>query len=271
MFESGELLSIAHVGAVAAAGVKSLSVHRRPRVAFISSGDELVTLEDFSSSMSGRKIVSSNSITIAALIEKSGGIPVDLGIAKDDPLSLKKKFESALDADLIVTSAGISVGDHDHVRDVVESLNGKIDFWKVKMRPGAPLAFGVVGGKPWIGLSGNPVSAIVTFILFVEPAIRRMLGMKALFRRTIGVTTGHAITLAAPLMHFLRVRVDPDASGSNVAHFAGSQSSGVLTAMARSNALLIVPPDNLQVPQGGAHRAIPLDENCERTSRLELV
>ncbi len=270
IFEAGETLSVAHVGALAAAGCRKIDVYRRPRVAIISSGDELVELRDFKTKLAGHKIVSSNSITLAALIENAGGTAIDLGIAKDDLQSLRERFERARDVDFIITSAGISVGDHDHVRDVVNALGGEIDFWKVQMRPGAPLAFGMVNGVPWIGLSGNPVSAIVTSILFVEPAIRKMLGMKSIFRRTFEARAGHSITLAAPLMHFLRVRTESDESGASVARFAGSQSSGVLTAMARANSLLIIPPDNLEIAEGEIHRAMPLSDFCELTDSLVL-
>jgi molybdopterin molybdotransferase len=270
IFKSGETLSVAHVGALASAGCRRVQVHRRPRVAIISSGDELVELKEFRAKLAGRKIVSSNSITLAALVTSSGGVPVDLGIARDDPQSLRERFERARDADLIITSAGISAGDHDHVRDVVTDLGGEIDFWKVRMRPGAPLAFGTINDTPWIGLSGNPVSAIVTFMVFVEPVIRKMLGMHLLFRATFPVRAGHPIMLAAPLMHFLRVRVEPGDGEPPIAHFAGSQSSGVLTAMARANALLIVPPDKLEVAEGSLHRAMPLSESFELADRLVL-
>jgi molybdopterin molybdotransferase len=139
------------------------------------------------------------------------------------------------------------------------------------MRPGAPLAFGMLGATPWIGLSGNPVSAMVTFELFVRPAIRRMLGHRALFRPTIPVTIGHSITLAAPLMHFLRATVNRTSSGTYVASLAGSQSSAVLTAMARANALLILPGDRLDITAGEIHRALPLGESAGTDDRLVLT
>ncbi|HEU4878772.1 MAG TPA: gephyrin-like molybdotransferase Glp, partial [Gemmatimonadaceae bacterium] len=271
LFDSGESLGIAHIGALASAGIKTVAVHRRPRIAIISSGDELVELRDFSSDLAGKRIVSSNSVTLAALVRDAGGDPIDLGIAGDEPASLREKLEMARDADLIVTSAGISVGDHDHVRDVFAALGGELDFWKVRMRPGAPLAFGMLGSVPWIGLSGNPVSAMVTFEIFVRPAIRRLLGHRALFRQTIPVTIGQSITLAAPLMHFLRVTVNRTSSGTYVANLAGSQSSAVLTAMARADALLILPGDHLEIAAGDVHRALPLGDAIGNDDRLVLT
>jgi len=270
IFAAGETLSVAHIGAIASAGMKAVTVHRRPRVAIISSGDELVELGDFSAHPAGRKIVSSNSVTLFALVSAAGGAPIDLGIARDSEDSIRKKLDQARESDLIITTAGISVGDHDHVRSAFASLGGILEFWKVRMRPGAPLAFGMLGNTPWIGLSGNPVSAIVTFELFVRPAVRKMLGFSSLFRQTIPVRAGHAITLGAPLMHFLRVTVARSTSGDYVAKLGGSQSSGVLTAMARSNALLILPGDNLNVAAGEMHRALPLGDDFHGADRLVL-
>jgi molybdopterin molybdotransferase len=270
IFPAGATLGIAHIGALAAAGVRTVGVRRRPRVAIMSSGDELVTLDDFTADLAGRKIVSANSITLAELVRDAGGEALDMGIAADTIESVREKFESIHDADLIITSAGISVGDHDHVRAVFESLGGTIDFWKVRMRPGAPLAFGLLNGVPWIGLSGNPVSAIVTFELFVRPAVRKMLGCSLLFPRTIPVRVSHEIDLATPLMHFLRVDVTMDEHGVYNAKLAGSQSSGVLTAMARSNALLVLPGDSTRITPGEVHRAIPFGDALAHDRELVL-
>ncbi|MEO8194502.1 MAG: gephyrin-like molybdotransferase Glp [Gemmatimonadales bacterium] len=270
LFEAGDPLSIAHLGALASAGVKTVSVRRRPRVAIISSGDELIELDDFTPELAGTRIVSSNSLTLAALVRDAGGEPLDMGIARDDPADLRDRLAAARGADLIVTSAGISVGDHDHVRDVFAELGGVLDFWKVRMRPGAPLAFGTLGGTPWIGLSGNPVSAIVTFEVFVRPAIRGMLGFRSVFRRTISAKLAHPMTLAAPLMHFIRVVVTRDAEGEYVAQLSGSQSSSVLTAMARANALLILPGDRLELAAGETYRALPIGDALDVTEELVL-
>lgn len=271
LFAPGEALSPAHIGAIASAGIKTVPVHRRPRVAIISSGDELVPLDDFSTEVAGKKIVCANSITLSSLVERSGGHAADIGISRDDRESLREKFEQARHADLIVTSAGISVGDHDHVRDVFAELGGELVFWKVRMRPGAPLAFGMLDGVPWIGLSGNPVSAIVTFELFVRPLMRKMLGLRHLFRKTVPVTVAQPITLAAPLMHFLRVIVTETSDGTFSADLAGSQSSAVLTAMARANALLILSGESLSAAPGERHRALPLWDSMSDSATLQLT
>jgi molybdopterin molybdotransferase len=271
LFGAGEQLGVAHLGAIASAGVAEVKVHRRPRVAIVSSGDELVELGDFEPSMTGKRIVSANSVTLSAAVREAGGIAIDAGIARDDVASLQAKLESLGDVDLIVTSAGISVGDHDHVRDAVGALGGSLGFWKVRMRPGAPLAFGSIRGIPWIGVSGNPVSAVVTFELFARPAIRRMVGAQQVFRETIPVRLGENVTLAASLMHFIRVVTTPSDDGVPVARMSGSQSSGVLTALARADALLILPGDSLYASAGEIHRALPTGGSYGAASSLRLT
>jgi molybdopterin molybdotransferase len=271
LFEAGTVLSPAHLGVLASAGIRRVDAHRRPTVAIISSGDEPVTLDEFTADDSGIRIVSSNSVTLSALIRDAGGEPLDLGIAKDDPESVRTKIEAAFDADLILTSAGISVGDHDHVRDAFTTLGGSIDFWRVRMRPGAPLAFGYIKGTPWIGMSGNPVSAIVSFELFVRPVIRRMLGMRDLFRATFPVRLAEPITLAAPLMHFLRAVTTPGPDGIRSARPSGSQSSAVLTALANADSLLVLPGESLEAEAGEIHRAIPLRDGFGYTNDLQLT
>ena len=229
------------IGVLASSGLGTVSVFRRPRVALISSGNELVDIDDFDEVLAGRRIVSSNSYTLDALTRVAGGVPVDLGIAADTKASLRRKLEAAGDCDLIITSAGVSVGDLDHTRDVFAALGGKQIFWKVRMRPGAPLAFGMLNGVPWIGVSGNPVSAMVSFELFVRPALRKMQGYTSFFRRTVTVTLEEEVKIAAKLTHFLRAWVTRKEDGTLTARLTGLQSSGALTSMAKANALLIVP------------------------------
>jgi molybdopterin molybdotransferase len=258
------------IGVLASAGVGKVSVFRRPRVALISSGNELVDIDDFEEVVAGRRIVSSNSYTLDALTRVAGGVPVDLGIAADTRASLKKKLEAAGDCDLIITSAGVSVGDLDHTRDVFAALGGKQIFWKVKMRPGAPLAFGMLKGVPWIGVSGNPVSAMVSFELFVRPALRKMQGYTSFFRRTVTVTLEEEVKIAARLTHFLRAWVTRKEDGTLTARLTGLQSSGALTSMAKANALLIVPETSPTVAKGAQLKALVLDQSLEETSAFAL-
>src|SRR5213076_469252 len=181
------------------------------------------------------------------------GVPLDLGVARDTKQSLRDHLTGAQDADLLLTTAGVSVGEHDLVRAVLTELGCDMKLWRIRMRPGAPLGFGLLGGTPWIGLPGNPVSTMVTFELFVRPALRKMLGHALPFRRTVPVCVGEAITLGPRLRHFLRAVVTPDgAGGALVARLTGPQGSGILTSMARANALLIVPEDRSSVAAGEA-------------------
>jgi molybdopterin molybdotransferase len=266
----GSAIKPALMGVLASSGVSEVKTFKRPRVAIVSSGDELVDLDEFDEVTAGRRIVSTNSYTLDALTRVAGGIPVDLGIAADTKASLKRKLESARDSDLILTSAGVSVGDLDHTRDVFASLGGKQKFWKVRMRPGAPLAFGMLNGVPWLGLSGNPVSAMVSFELFVRPALRKMQGYAALFRRTVTVTMEEEVKIGARLTHFLRAIVTRKEDGTLVARLTGHQSSAALTSMARANALLIVPETSPEVAKGSSLKAMMLDQSLEETSAFSL-
>jgi len=276
-YQSGDLLAKrgapvkpALLGVLASTGMASVQVFRRPRIAIISSGNELVDLDDFDEVIAARRIVSTNSYTLEALTRVSGGIPEDLGIASDTRASLKKKLESAAGYDLILTSAGVSVGDLDHTRDVFARLGGQQKFWKVKMRPGAPLAFGLLNGVPWLGLSGNPVSAMVSFELFVRPALRKMQGYTNLFRRTMTVTVEEEVKIAVKLTHFLRAYVTQHSEGTLTARLTGHQSSGALTSMVKANALLIVPGTHQTIAKGAQLHALMLDHSLEETSAFSL-
>jgi molybdopterin molybdotransferase len=158
-----------------------------------------------------------------------------------------------------VTSAGISVGEHDHLRDAIEEMGGRLDFWKLRMRPGAPVGFGQVLGVPWVGLPGNPVSAMVTFELFVRPAIRAMAGHRLPFRRTVPVQAAEQIVLKPKLQHFLRAVVTGTPAGP-AARLTGPQGSGILTSMVRANALLVIPEGQHDTPAGSAVTALRLDD-----------
>jgi molybdopterin molybdotransferase len=270
LFVAGTEIRAAQLGVLASAGVTRVSVRTRPRVAVISSGDELVELDDLSDDVAGLKIVSSNSWTLPQLIRDAGGEAIDFGIASDDPASLRAKLKEASECDLIITSAGVSVGDLDNVRAVFAELGGELVFWKVRMRPGAPMAFGTLGEIPWLGFSGNPVSAMVSFEVFGRPVIRKMLGHSRLHRALISVRLEEGVETHAPLTHFLRARVSRRADGGFAARLTGSQSSAVLTGMARANALLIVPAESRSNPAGTTLNALPLTDDLWMTDRLGI-
>ena len=258
---AGGALGPAQLGVLASIAHATPLVHRAPRVAFLGSGDEIVDLDRAGEILAGRKVATSNSYTLFGLIRRAGGIPLDAGIASDSRESLREHLARAADADLLVTTAGVSVGEHDFVREVLTELGYDMKLWRVRMRPGAPLGFGTLAGRPWIGLPGNPVSTMVTFELFVRPAIRRLLGHPLPFRRAVAACTAEPIRLGPPLRHFLRAVVQPEGpAGGLTARLTGPQGSGILTSMARANALLIVPEDRPDVPAGTTLQAIVLDD-----------
>jgi molybdopterin molybdotransferase len=263
VLEAGVSVQAAQLGVLASIGSAQVDVYARPRVAIMTSGDELVDLDRFEEVRSGRKIVSSNSYTLDALVRAAGGVPVSVGTARDDPADIRARLERASSCDLIVTSAGISVGEFDHLRGVLDEMGVELKFWRVKMRPGAPIGFGLLRGTPWIGLPGNPVSTMVTFDLFVRPAIRKMLGHERLFRRPVPVTLEEPVSIGARLTHFLRATVRPGVNGQLLARLTGPQGSGILTSMSKAEALLIVPEERSRVEAGETVHAFLLTEDTQ--------
>ncbi|HEX2249193.1 MAG TPA: gephyrin-like molybdotransferase Glp [Gemmatimonadales bacterium] len=255
----GTALEPAHLGVLASLAVAHPLVYRRPRVAILGSGDEVVDVDQTEDILAGRKIASSNTHTLVALVRQAGGEPVNLGIARDNPESLRQHLAAAGDCDLLVTTAGISVGEHDYIRSVLDELGAQQRFWKLRMRPGAPVGFGVLGEIPWIGLPGNPVSTMVTFELFVRPAIRKMMGHDRPFRRSVPVRVAEPISLRPRLQHFLRGIVMEGQDGLE-ARLTGPQGSGILTSMALANALLVIPEGQLETPAGSTVPAILLND-----------
>jgi molybdopterin molybdotransferase len=256
---AGTALGPAHLGVLASLAVGHPMVYRRPRIAILGSGDEIVDVDRPDEILSGRKTASSNTHTLIALVREAGGEPLNLGIARDTAVSLREHLTRAADADLIVTTAGISVGEHDYVRMVLEEMGAVHRFWKLRMRPGAPVGFGLMGEVPWIGLPGNPVSTMVTFELFVRPAIRAMIGHPLPFRRSRRVRVAEAVTLRPRLQHFLRAVVSEGDAGLEV-RLTGPQGSGILTSMVKANALLIIPEGQFETPAGAEASAILLDD-----------
>jgi molybdopterin molybdotransferase len=256
---AGTPLGPAPLGVLASLAVAHPLVYRRPRVAILGSGDEIVDVDRPEEILSGRKTASSNTHTLVALVRLAGGEPVNLGIARDTRESLREHLRRALDCDLLVTTAGISVGEHDYVRSVLDELGAEQRFWKLRMRPGAPVGFGLIGGIPWIGLPGNPVSTMVTFELFVRPAIRKMSGHTLPFRRSVPVRMAEPISLKPKLQHFLRGIVRETADGPE-ARLTGPQGSGILTSMVLANALLVIPEGQFETPAGALVQAIRLDD-----------
>jgi molybdopterin molybdotransferase len=261
----GTVLGPAHLGVLASVGCARPAVHRRPRVAVLASGDELVDIDQFDLVRRGERIVSSNTYTIAAAARAAGADVVELGIVADDPVEYARRVRQQEGCDLLLTSGGVSVGAFDFTKDVLTSLGAELRLWRVRMRPGAPLGFGMLGGMPWLGLPGNPVSAMVTFELFGRPLIRTLLGAAKVFRGRVDVRVREEIALAAPLTHFMRAVVEWERDGA-WARLTGPQGSGLLTSMARANAQLVVPHDRLVVRAGDTLAALLLGDEALSTS-----
>lgn len=270
VLDRGQPIGAAQIGVLASVGASSVDVYRQPRVAFFGSGDEIVDLDRFTEALDGKKIVTSNSYTLHSLIRLNGGIPVNLGVARDDPKDIRARIDRAAGCDLLITSAGISAGEFDYLRPVLAEAGVTLDVWKVRMRPGAPLGFGWLGKMPWIGLPGNPVSTMVTFELFVRPVMRRMLGHTRLFRRPIPVTLEEPVKIGAALTHFLRAIVSVNADGTLSARLTGPQGSGILTSMSVANALLIIPEERPRVEAGEMVNAIMLSEDAQLATHFSL-
>lgn len=252
----GTLLRPQEIGVLASLGRGRFEVIRRPRVAILGTGDELVAIDK---ELGPGKIRSSNEYSIAALVQRYGGTPLRLGIAQDKVDELKTRIQEALaaNADLLLTCAGVSVGDYDVVKDVL-GAEGEISFWRVNMKPGKPLAFGEIGGLPMVGLPGNPVSAMVSFEQFVRPAILKMLGRNRWEKPTLEVIVDHDL-VAGEVRNYLRAVVERREDGYHASVVRGARGSGVLTSMVRANALLIVREGVTRVWAGERLQAQMLD------------
>lgn len=233
----GAVIRPAEIGIMATCGRAFISVYQRPRVAVVSTGDELVDVDE---EITEGKIITSNSYTLSAMAADCGADPFQLGIARDTREALKEKLRQALHADVIITSGGVSVGDFDFVKDVLKELGSEMKFWKVAMKPGKPLAFGAIGGKPAFGLPGNPVSCMVCFEQFVRPSLLKMMGHERIYRPVVLATLKEDLKKKPGRKHFVRSFVTFENGGYSVTT-TGDQGSGILKSMVAANALLIFP------------------------------
>jgi molybdopterin molybdotransferase len=255
----GSVLRPAHIGVLASLGMARARVIRRPVVAILSTGDEILNPGD---PLVPGRIYDSNQYTLAAQVARFGAIAKPLGVARDTIEDLTAKVREGLDADLLITSAGVSRGDFDVVKEVLRR-EGRIDFWTVNMRPGKPLAFGAFTAPdgrrvPHIGLPGNPVSSALTFELFGRAAIQTMMGAPVTERPTIRAITRDRIRMTDSRRFFARCQVTREGD-RYIASLSGSQGSGVLTALARANGLAVVPEGSPDVQPGDEVTVMMLD------------
>ena len=233
----GKYLRPPEVSMLASLNRPEVTVHRKPTVAIVSTGDELLLLGE---PLEPGKIRESNRYGLYAQVEEAGGIPIDMGIAPDDEAEIERIFRAALaKADALITSGGVSVGEHDFVKSVLERL-GEINFWRVAMKPGKPQAYGISDGKPIFGLPGNPVSSLVVFELFVRPALLKMAGRKELLRPTFKAVLSESVTNRDGRVNYMRA-ILKESHGAYTAETTGPQGSGILHSLVLANGLITIP------------------------------
>ncbi|MCX5851570.1 MAG: molybdopterin molybdotransferase MoeA [Deltaproteobacteria bacterium] len=242
----GKVVRPPEIGMMASLGIASASIYRKPTVAIIATGDEIV---DISDSPPPGAIISSNSYSLYAQVMECGGVPVSLGISKDTKDDLLRHFREALRADIVVSSGGVSMGAYDFVRDVMKEIGATIQFWQVAQRPGKPVAFGTMEKTLFFGLPGNPVSSMITFEEYVRPAILKMSGHANLFRKMVKARLSGDFEKKKGLRYFARVRVTIE-EGEYRAALTGSQGSGILKSMVEANAILVIPEEVTALKQG---------------------
>jgi molybdopterin molybdotransferase len=250
----GTVLRPSELGVLASLGRERAGVIRRPVVAILATGDELVPLGQ---PLPQGKIYNSNSYSLAAQALRYGGIPMVLEIARDDERDLQEKIGQALSTDMLITSGGVSMGDYDLVKDVL-AKQGEVSFWTVRMKPGKPIAFGAIKGVPHLGLPGNPVSSMITFELFARPAILKMMGKRNLGKPMVEAELEGKIKNTDGRRIFARAVVRHEGS-RYVAKVTGPQGSGILTSMSRANGLVVVPEDAEGAADGDVVKVLMLD------------
>lgn len=237
VLRDGTVLRPPEISLLASFGRAMVPAYRKPRVAILSTGDELVELGN---PPGHGKIVNSNSHALAAAIAEAGGEPILLGIARDEREDLRTRVSEGLAADVLVTSAGVSAGDRDLVRDVLAELGVENVFWKVLVKPGGPTAFGVAGRTPVFSLPGNPVSSLITFEVFVRPALMKMTGSPCPVKTPVKAILGEPVKKKAGKTQFLRVIVEWGEEGC-VARTAGDQNTGILRTLVRADGIAVLP------------------------------
>ncbi len=266
VISQGSVVSPAQIGMLASLGRAFVSVYQKPRVAIIATGDELVDIEN---DPPPAKIVDSNSYSLAAQVMECGAIPLILGIVRDKKSELREKFRTALAADLIISSGGVSVGAFDFVKDVMGEIGNTMHFWQVAMKPGKPLAFGAIKGIPLFGLPGNSVSAMVSFEQFVRPYLLKMQGHAKIFRQTMMALSSQEIQKKKGVKHFIRAIVRKE-KNQYTAAITGEQGSGILKSMVLANALIVLKENETKVKKGDPVTVQLLDDSLSKTDSFPL-
>ncbi|HVA90268.1 MAG TPA: gephyrin-like molybdotransferase Glp [Chloroflexota bacterium] len=251
---AGAVLRPGEIGLLASIGAARVPVHRRPRVAILSTGNELVPVEQVPGP---GQIRNSNASMLAAQVLRCGALPVELGAARDSRESVHAALDAGRGCDLYLSSGGVSVGDYDVVKAVLEERGG-IAFWRVNMRPGKPVAFGRIDGIPFLGLPGNPVSSFVTFELFARPLLRKLAGHRSLARQVVPVKLDEPVRGAGPRRNYVRALARWEADGWHAAT-TGAQESHLLRSTVAANALIVAPEGGGDMAAGAQAMALLLD------------
>ncbi len=260
LIRKGATLTPRQVGLAAAMDVPWLTVRRRPRVAILATGDEIVMPGE---PRSGTQIVSSNGLALAAFVDANGGTPTNMGIAPDNADALKALASSAAGADLVVTTGGASVGKHDLIRSALGDIGLELDFWRIAMRPGKPLLFGHLGQTPVLGLPGNPVSSLVCALIFLAPLIDALLGRNR-EDATAPARLGADLTANDQRQDYLRATLEHQAGELPLATPFGRQDSSMLSLLAQSQCLIVRPAHDPARSAGETVSVLPLDLNMPR-------
>lgn len=246
MIPARTILRPAEINLLASFSHLEVPVFRRPQVAILSTGDELVVPGEIPAA---GQVIDSNAWSLAAAVKEIGAIPLMLGIAQDNYKSLKEKITQGLKADVLISSAGVSTGDRDLVRKILEEVGVKQLFWKVAIKPGGPTAFGLCGMQPVFSLPGNPVSSMIGFEELVRPALLKMMGHSNIIRPLIKAKVKKTFHNKTGKTRFLRVKVEKTSEGL-LAETAGDQNTGILSTMIRANAIAVLPPEQAKVLAG---------------------
>lgn len=236
LLKKGAKITARHIAVIAAGNVDKVCVYKKPRVAILSTGDELM---DVGTQIGPDKIVNSNVPLFMSLVAENGGVPINLGTARDTIEDVKTKIAKVKDADIFVSIGGVSVGDYDIIQDVLKEAALKVHFWKVAMQPGKPLVFGDFSGTHYFGMPGNPSSAYVCFVNFMLPAMRKMMGLNDLGYQTSHAILDHDIQEGGSRMNFMRAIYKENNEGVKIVSARFSQSSALLKTMSEANCLLI--------------------------------
>jgi len=259
----GTVVGPADIGVLASVGRAVVSVRRRPRVAIVSTGAELVEIDEMPGAAG---VVNSNAYVLAAAVAQAGGLPIVLPIARDRLEDIRDRIADAAEADVILSTGGVSVGEFDFVRDALDAVGVERRFWKVAQKPGKPLTFGTLGRRLFFGLPGNPVSALVCFAVYVWPSLRKLGGHAAIHHAVVPARLVATVRTPPGLTEFVRVHLAREGDGWTATPFA-TQGSGVLSSLARGAGLLVAPAAAATLDAGSVYPVIVLDDTTLATEQ----